>query len=213
MTSGIQTTQHEERGRERRRPREKAATQERILQAAMALFVERGYERTTIADLAAQAGVSRATVFWHFGDKAGLFHEAFSRLLVPFREEVEASPTCLDAEKRLRDLATVYASFVEQQRTVIEGFVRWAVESPEFRPSLMQRLMSLHERFRAEFAQNLAQVLPPDRDPDALASGLIAMLDGNLLLSLFDPGVEPGRRRRLGVEAVLELIPRKKDRG
>jgi AcrR family transcriptional regulator len=209
MKSDTQTTHREARAPQRG----KAATQERILQAAMSLFVERGYEHTTIADVAAMAGVSRATVFWHFNDKSGLFHEAFSRLLVPFREELEASPTCLDAEKRLRDLVTVYASFVEQQRQVIEGFVRWAMESPEFRPSLMSRLMALHERFRAEFVQNLAQVIPADRDADALASGLIAMLDGNLLLSLFDPAADAGLRRRMGVESVLELIPRKKDRG
>ena len=54
----------------------KAATQNRILQAAGALFLERGYENTTIADVAEMAGVSRATVFWHFSDKAGLFREA-----------------------------------------------------------------------------------------------------------------------------------------
>lgn len=195
------------------RTRGKAATQERILRAATSLFVERGYEQTTIADIAAMAGVSRATIFWHFSDKSGLFHEAFSRLLVPFREEIDASPTCLDPEKRLRDLVTVYASFVEQQRQVIEGFVRWAMESPDFRESLMRRLMALHERFREEFAQNLTQVVPAGHDADSLASGLIAMLDGNLLLSLFDPSSESNLRRRLGVESVLALIPRKKDRG
>lgn len=193
--------------------RGKAATQERILRAAMGLFIERGYEHTTIADIAEIAGVSRATVFWHFNDKAGLFHEAFARLLVPFREEVDATPTSFDPEKRLNDLISVYASFVEEQRTVIEGFVRWAMESPQFRPRLMRRLMDLHERFRSEFVENLAQVIPEEHDADALATGLIAMLDGNLLLSLFDPTAGAGVKRRLGVESVIALIPRKKDRG
>ena len=66
----------------------KAATQERILVAATELFIVRGYERTTVANIAKRAGVSRATVFWHFGDKGGLFKEAFARLLKPFRESL-----------------------------------------------------------------------------------------------------------------------------
>ena len=48
------------------------------------LFAQRGYERTTIAAIASEAQVSRAAVFWHFGDKANLFQESCRELLVPF---------------------------------------------------------------------------------------------------------------------------------
>ena len=69
-------------------PKGKAATQERILVAATELFMQRGYEKTTVSNVAERGGVSRATVFWHFSDKAGLFREAFFRLLAPFRESL-----------------------------------------------------------------------------------------------------------------------------
>ena len=63
----------------------KAATQERILVAATELFLlARGYEHTTIAQVAQRAEVSRATVFWHFSDKESLFRECFNRLCEPF---------------------------------------------------------------------------------------------------------------------------------
>ena len=65
--------------------RDKADTQERILGAATELFIARGYERTTVSDIAELAGVSRATVFWHFRDKVSVFRESFNRMLAPFR--------------------------------------------------------------------------------------------------------------------------------
>jgi AcrR family transcriptional regulator len=45
---------------------------ERILDAARALFASQGFETVTMAEIASQAGVARATVFNHFGSKRAL---------------------------------------------------------------------------------------------------------------------------------------------
>ena len=47
----------------------------RIVDAARDLFVEQGYARTTIADIARAADVAPQTVYWAFGSKAGLVRE------------------------------------------------------------------------------------------------------------------------------------------
>ena len=49
------------------------ANRERILATALGLFVVQGYAGTSIADIAAAAGVSVPTVFAHFGSKVELF--------------------------------------------------------------------------------------------------------------------------------------------
>jgi AcrR family transcriptional regulator len=49
-----------------------AETRRRVVRTAHELFVERGYAGTTIAAVAARAGVSTPTVFSAFGSKAGL---------------------------------------------------------------------------------------------------------------------------------------------
>ena len=41
----------------------------RLLQAAIALFAEQGYERTTVAEIAERAGLTKRTFFRHFDDK------------------------------------------------------------------------------------------------------------------------------------------------
>ena len=51
------------------------ANRERIIDAALGLFVQRGYAGTSVADIAAAAGVSVPTVFSRFGSKVTLFKE------------------------------------------------------------------------------------------------------------------------------------------
>ena len=81
----------------------KAATQERILEAAMQLFLDAGFEKTTMSQVAESAGVSRATVFWHFSDKKSLFREAFNRLVDPLRRSLERDFGAIAPSKRLRE--------------------------------------------------------------------------------------------------------------
>jgi AcrR family transcriptional regulator len=49
-----------------------AATRDALYDAAAALFVERGYEDTTMADIAERAGTSRRTAFNHFPNKGDI---------------------------------------------------------------------------------------------------------------------------------------------
>jgi len=59
------------------RERKKQRTREQIVEAAMGLFAERGYQATTIADIATAADVAPRTFFAHFPSKeAVVFHTA-----------------------------------------------------------------------------------------------------------------------------------------
>jgi AcrR family transcriptional regulator len=58
-----------------RRAQAKRRTREKIVAAAKSLFAERGYEASTIRDIAKAAGMSTGAVFASFTDKADLFTE------------------------------------------------------------------------------------------------------------------------------------------
>lgn len=66
-------TQHRRSYRKRRRAEQEADTRRRITEAAVRLHGTVGPARTTIAGIAAEAGVQRATVYRHFPDLESLF--------------------------------------------------------------------------------------------------------------------------------------------
>src|SRR3954449_7967513 len=65
------------------RAEQAARTRSRILDAAAALFLDRGYARTTMKDVADAAGVARDTVHAVFGSKARLLTALIDARLVP----------------------------------------------------------------------------------------------------------------------------------
>ncbi|UGQ14843.1 TetR/AcrR family transcriptional regulator [Yinghuangia sp. ASG 101] len=58
---------------QRPRKRDAAASRKALLDAARALFGERGYDRTTLRDIGERAGVDAALVARYYGNKAGLY--------------------------------------------------------------------------------------------------------------------------------------------
>jgi AcrR family transcriptional regulator len=70
---------------------------ERLETAALELFVENGYEETTVAQIAVRAGLNRATFFRHFADKREVL----------FGGEDVLAPLLADAIRAARPAATV----------------------------------------------------------------------------------------------------------
>ncbi|GAA5061610.1 AcrR family transcriptional regulator [Thermocatellispora tengchongensis] len=58
-----------------RRTRKRNERRDRVFQAAIALFVERGFEETSMDDIAARSGLARTTVFNHFPRKVLFLEE------------------------------------------------------------------------------------------------------------------------------------------
>lgn len=64
--------------RDEGRRRDAAATRAALLKAARELFIERGFDRTTVRDIAARAGVNQALLFRYFGGKDAVFRTAMT---------------------------------------------------------------------------------------------------------------------------------------
>ena len=67
----------------RRTKLEAAETRVGLLDAAERVFRERGVAHTSLAEVAAAAGVTRGAVYWHFRDKAALFQALCERVQLP----------------------------------------------------------------------------------------------------------------------------------
>lgn len=101
-----------------RRQKQARETQRAVLEAARDLFVEQGYGRTTIKDIAAAAGVSAELIYSTFGNKATLLHRAWDitiggddqEVLFHQRPEVRALIAEPDLAKRLKMQAVFLTS-------------------------------------------------------------------------------------------------------
>lgn len=71
------------------RQRRKQARPAELLAAALDLFVQRGFAATRLEDVAAQAGVSKGTLYLYFGSKETLFKSVIQQGILPALEEGE----------------------------------------------------------------------------------------------------------------------------
>ena len=82
------------------RERRKAETRQRLQEQALRLFVERGFEATTVEQIAAAAGVSHMTFFRYFPTKEdAVLSDSFDPLLVA---AIQARPRTEDPVTRIR---------------------------------------------------------------------------------------------------------------
>jgi AcrR family transcriptional regulator len=71
----------------------KPGARERLAEAAFALFDERGYEQTTVDDIAERAGLGRTTFFRHYRSKEDVIFPDHDRLLELIRDRLATSST------------------------------------------------------------------------------------------------------------------------
>jgi AcrR family transcriptional regulator len=80
-----------------------------ILEAALAVFAERGLSAARLEDIAQRAGVSKGTIYLYFANKEELFREVVRNSVIAYIERAEATLTNqADAEQALRDWMTGY---------------------------------------------------------------------------------------------------------
>jgi AcrR family transcriptional regulator len=104
----------------KRRGRPPAGGREAILAAALELLRERGIARLTSRDVAALAGVSEASVFYHYKDRAGLLKAVFEDGLRPLqRLAAEGALAGVDLHDALSRYGAVLEEFLHQALPVI----------------------------------------------------------------------------------------------
>lgn len=73
-------------------PRWEPDARERFVSAALHLFLEQGYDETTVAQIADRAGLTRSTFFRHFSDKREVLSAGQETLAALFAEGIAKAP-------------------------------------------------------------------------------------------------------------------------
>jgi AcrR family transcriptional regulator len=146
-----------------------ADTKTRILDAGERLFVEHGFEATSLRSLTAAAGVNLAAVHYHFGSKEELFQAVLTRRLDPMNQERidllekverEAGGRALSCEKILFAMLIPALKLARDERRGGKDFLRlvgraYADPAPFIRHFLSQQYAGMIGRYKEAFLKAL----------------------------------------------------------
>jgi AcrR family transcriptional regulator len=89
---------------------------ERLERAALALFIERGYDATTVAEIADRAGLTKSTFFRHFADKREVLFGERDAMAERFSDAIRtAAPEATTAGCLAAALESVAAAFTAER--------------------------------------------------------------------------------------------------
>jgi len=185
-------------------------TRERILDAALALFQERGFDDTTMRDIAEKGDVATGAAYYYFRSKEDLVMAFYARAADEARDVVpELIGRSRDLKKRLRAVIDQKFEQFAEHRKLLIALVRIGIDpqhrlSPFGRETEPMRSESI-EFFRLAIDESSTNV-PKDLRADLPA--LLWMYQMALILYwLFDDS--PGQKKtKLLTDGTLELVVR-----
>lgn len=130
------------------REKQKRETRSKILQAALELFAEKGFEGASIRDIASKAGVLHGLIKYHFDGKDQLWRAAVDYLFERQREEMALPPGSQNwsTEKQTRDWLRRYVHYCarhpEHARIMAQESIR---DSDRLRWAVEKHIKPLHE--------------------------------------------------------------------
>jgi TetR/AcrR family transcriptional regulator, acrAB operon repressor len=179
-----------------RRTKEDAlATRASLLDAAERLFLAKGVSRTSLNDIAVEAGTTRGAIYWHFRDKADLFNAMMARVTLPLENAFQQASAGDDPLPGLRACvlrALRHTAGDEQTRRVFE-VATLKVEYVDEMGAVRSRHIAIRQQFldQMQRAMRASARLRGRRlaiPAAAAAHGLHALLDGLIQNWLLDPG-------------------------
>jgi AcrR family transcriptional regulator len=181
------------RNRGRTQAERTALSYERLLDAALMVFAERGFRNSSLSEIGERAGYSRALVTLRFGSKEGLLRELTTRVLQRW-SATELAPALAELRglEALRALLRVHRQSVRSNPQGIRALYTLTFEALSDMPELRTALSQLDDGWRKTIERSAreavrARELPSDVKPRAFATFLLGALRGILLQWLLAP--------------------------
>ncbi len=168
------------------RARKKRETRMKILQAALDLFSEKGFEGASVRDIAARAGVIHGLIKYHFNNKDELWKAAVDFLFE--RQDREMAPPAgyhdlpqkEQAKNWIRRYVHYCARHPEHARIMVQESIR---DSDRLRWAVKRHIGPLHERARQIGEQRVEAGVYPDIPPHAVIYIISAAAQSPFMLS------------------------------
>jgi len=190
-------------------PRSQASTETRarIIQAALACFMRKGYNNTTMDDIVAESGLSKGTLYWHFESKQDLFEAALLSVFEGFGQDVLSALAHFEtASEKLRAMGQGTADFSESLVGYFSLFLEfWA--SSEQREESGQIWYDLLEEYKGAIVTIIEEGIQKGEfkpvDAESLVWAFLAAYDGLAAYAAFVPGMDLSKISQTFVDVIL----------
>lgn len=189
----------------RRTKQEAEKTRRRIMASALRVFNRRGIARTTIEQIAKDAGVTRGAIYWHFMGKQALLRAIRDSVSLPLLDQSDLTllrdfdDDPLDhVEKFLIDLVRAIDRDREMRRTldVMSFKCEYVGELAVEREALVRNTTRLLNALESAYARSRKRgVLRDDLSPQVAALETVAFVSGLVRLLLLDTAGTQMRKR------------------
>jgi AcrR family transcriptional regulator len=172
----------------RRRPKgdKRQRTRAKLLEAAAIVIREKGYEGTTLADVAERAGMTRGAIYGNFRNRDELFLAVIAQRWEPIVPRIRVGDSF---RKQMRALAAaVIAAFPQRRKSAVgaASFQAYALRHEDMRERLVAANAEIYRSMAAGVAQmNRAHELP--MPAEQLVRVLHFMTEGYLMLRFLTP--------------------------
>jgi AcrR family transcriptional regulator len=146
-----------------------------------------------MSEVARDAKVSKALIFWHFRTKEELFLAVLNRLLEPYFIDFAEEVGALDERAQLRKLVHSYLLFVRDNAPSVRFFLGQLLHGEKVPEELATQVMKLYAGYR----QLMIDIVRRAQDknlclrnvaPEAAAGFMVSALNGSLVGFLFTGG-------------------------
>lgn len=140
-------------------------TEQALLDAALALFRERGVDAVTVADVATVAGVSPGSIYRRFGDKEGLLREAFARFVDSTAAMLEAlppPPRSLGVVALAAEITAQVVLFANANQRLLQSSYAKALSDAFYAERLVALRGRILERLRTQLRAHVDRIGHPE---------------------------------------------------
>ncbi len=165
-------------------------SRDEILKAAMQLFANRGFHETSMSEVAREARVSKALIFWHFKTKEELFVAVLNRLLEPYFIDFAEEAAAMDERAQIEKLVDAYLSFVRDNASSVRFFLAQMLHDQRLSEGLNDQVLKLYIGYRAMLVELIGRaqqkgVCRRRMASESAAAFLLSALNGLLIEYLF----------------------------
>lgn len=131
-----------------------AARRSQLIEIGRGVFAERGYEATSVEEIAARAGVSKPIIYDHFGGKKGLYAVVVDREVEYIVSKIADSVDSGSPRARIEKAALAYLTYVQERP---EGFAVLLRNTPKSSAEMPALMYDLADRVSIVFTEQFGK--------------------------------------------------------